>query len=246
MFDDKGHIRVAALCGADQVEQIDAAVAGAGLAQVEGIFPFQPDVLEVAALDERPKLFKAFVDEFLIKEIALRRCYPVEHIQMHRKAVAADVLEQAQVLVRSGRVHPGHRLDRKVCILRVYGVDELADGLHAELPGLAGEVLLIGAVPAGPARAEDVDAAARADAVGQFQLTDRVADRRLTPVLVGVQHVAPHADFGNRQAVRLRRGDCCVDEGGVVPTGQVKVDGLQAQALLALRPVFRRGVRERG
>ena len=181
--------------------------------------------------------------------LAARYCDRVlvlEDGRIRAEGPPADALEQAQVLVRSGRVHPGHRLDRKVCIFRVYGVDDLADGLYAELPGLAGEVLLIGAVPAGPARAEDVDAAACADAVGQFQLTDRVADRRLTPVLVGVQHVAPHADFGNRQAVRLRRGDCCVDEGGVVPAGQVKVDGLQAQALLALRPVFRRGVRERG
>ena len=123
---------------------------------------------------------KALLHKFMIVKILIRACNPICQIHMHGKPLPVHLLQQPQILLRTGWYHPGHRFQRIIRPLRHRLVDNILNGTHRLLPVRLCKILLVSPIPPASRASGYIDAARRANPVCQLKLP-HTAGESLTP-----------------------------------------------------------------
>ena len=154
--------------------------------------------------------------------------------------------DQADIFVRAGGDHPGHRFYAELGALRACCIDDLPYLIDCQRPKPIREIVAVSAVPARAIGSSgDIDAAGGTDGIRHPELADGVVGP--TPALgrVGGERIAPDADLGDAQAGFVGCGLVGHDR---LLAGQM-VDredhSFQAKCLVFLGPFPRRAVTER-
>ena len=84
------------------------------------------------------------------------------------------------------RNHPGHGLNRKICIAGLYRIYDFTNCSHTQFPGLLRIIILISAIPSGASGSDNVDAAPGSDPVCQFQLPDSKLNSLFSGIFIRV------------------------------------------------------------
>ena len=173
--------------------------------------------------DVRAQLREALAQQAGVVVELRRAVDEVGRVEVDGEPRPVDRGHQLEVAVGRVGQAPRHRLERVVGPPRLDRVDDLPRRVDDQRERLAAEVVGMGPVPAVRARAGEVDAAARADAVGQLEPPLGELDRGGARRLVGAERVAPGADLGDHD----------VGRGGRVRVGTL---GVRAR-VVAQRPV---------
>ena len=189
------------------------------------------DVLGVAAADVRAQLREALAQQAGVVVELGRAVDEVGRVEVDGEPRPVDRADQLQVAVGRVGQAPRHRLERVVGPPRLDRVDDLPHGVDDQGERLAAEVVGMGPVPAVRARAGEVDAAARAHAVGELELPLGALDRGGAGRLVGAERVAPGADLGDHDVRRGGRVRVLVDRVGIRVVVQRPVGRAEAMAL---------------
>ena len=103
----------------------------------------------MAAFNVGPQFGKAFFHEFLVEEIPLGGCDPVEYVHMNGKAFPVNVPDHFEIFVRSHGIHPGHGFYGIEGIPGIHIVDDLLNAPDHILPRVFGHIFPIGSIPPG-------------------------------------------------------------------------------------------------
>ena len=211
------HPRVLSVGQAGVELKLERALAACAFFELECIFLLEAYVLEMAAADRSMQLFEAFVKELVVEEISLRGCDHVHDIQMGSEFGTVHIFDEAYILVRAARNHPGHRLYAELSSLRLGSIDDLTDHGDSFLPKFRAEVAPVASVPSRTAWSTyDIHAAQSPDRICHTELLYSIIHPLAALRRIGRKCIAPHPYLGNHKSgiiSRLLVGRPCMKPG---------------------------------
>ena len=231
MLDEDRRVGVETVQLTEQHAVVERALTRDRLGEVDRELAGERDVLGVAAADVRAQLREALAQQARVVVELRRAVDEVGRVEVDGELRPVDRAEQLEVAVGRVGQAPRHRLERVEGPTRPDRVDDLAHGVDDQRERLAAEVVGMWPVPAVRARAGEVDAAARAHAIGELELPLGALDRGGPGRLVGAERVAPRTDLGDHDVRRGGRVRVGIDGARVGVVVQRPVGGPEAMAL---------------
>ncbi len=212
---------------------IDLAAAGDDFDKMDVHFGNPGEVLGVAGGNPAAKFLETLADEAGVLVEAGGAVDAVADVHVDAECLAGDGADEAEVGIGPVGETPAHHLDGEDGFGGADGVDDFAAVFDGGIEEFRGEVFGMRAVPdSGVEGAGDVDAATGADLIGKGEAFGDVGEVFLSLGGVGIEHVAPSADFGNDDILPGESFADGAEMGGVTRGGGRAVGGAVAQAAM--------------